>query len=264
MLLTNSGLFLVLSRRRLLLALSIVLGMVWFRSDAQASITLQLPTLGAPHGTMHSLPPPQGITVPGWTATTLRLVSDSGNITGVNFTGVNPQGFPRGVYGSFAQIWVSPGSNAQYTQTTPGFRTENNSFASEFNLDSHFLGEPANYTIISPLEEGNVEIPSFNPIPSDGTYGYGNAIPFDLVHRLDLTGYLRGAFTIAPSQQRSFLDLAYVALGGGGELIGEVITTAGTIQFATSFSSGIPFPEPSPAILIDGLAFMQILIRRRR
>src|SRR5690348_14716767 len=98
---------------------------------ARAAITLQLPTLGNPVGTSHSLPPPQGITVPGWTATTLRLVSDSGNITGVNFSGVRPDGVPRGIYGCFAQIWISPNGDGQYTQTTPGFRTENNSFASE-------------------------------------------------------------------------------------------------------------------------------------
>jgi hypothetical protein len=220
---------------------------------AHGAIMLQLPTLGAPQGTMHSLPPPQGITVPGWTATTLRLVSDAGNITGVNFSGVNAQGIPRGVYGCFAQIWIAPNADGNYTQTTPGFLRENNSFPSEFNLDSHFLGDPANFVIHSPLQEGNVDFPGFNPIPSDGTYGYGNGRAFEIVHQIALTGYMRGAFDVSPSGQHTSLDLAYVALGGGGFMIGEVYTTGGAFEVAIGFSTGIPFPEPTAAFAIAPL-----------
>ncbi len=213
---------------------------------------------------MHSLPPPQGITVPGWTATTLRLVSNSGNITGVNFSGVNAQGIPRGVYGCFAQIWISPNANGQYTQTSPGFRTENNSFPSEFNLDSHFLGDPANFIVHSLLEEGNVDFPGFNPIPSTPTFGYGNGRPFFLAQQIEFTGYLRGAFDIVPSQQLPLLNLAYVALGGGGFLIGEVYTTGGTFEMAIGFGTGPQFPEPSSLYVALFLGLRTIRRHRHR
>lgn len=239
------------SRRRTGLAMMCVIAHA--ASLANGAVFLQLPTLGAPQGTMHSLPPPQGITVPGWTATTLRLVSDSGNITGVNFSGVNAQGIPRGVYGSFAQIWIAPNGDGNYTQTTPGFRTENNSFASEFNLDSHFLGDPASFIVHSPLEEGNVDIPSFNPIPSDGSYGYGNGRPFALVHEIELTGCMRGRFDIAAAAQSPFFNLAYVALGGGGFIIGEVFTTEGAFSVDIGFGTGIAFPEPTAIPVAWGL-----------
>jgi hypothetical protein len=177
----------------------------------------------------------------------------------VNFSGLRPDGVPRGIYGCFAQIWISPNGDGQYTQTTPGFRTENNSTLHEFNLDSHFLGNPANYIVNSPLEEGNVDFPGFNPIPSNETFGYGSGRPFNLVHQVALTGYMRGAFDIVAAQQSSTFDVAYVALGGGGFLFGQVFTTQGTFEFDTGFSTGPSFPEPRMMCWAGGLL---LLLRR--
>ena len=201
-------------------------------------------------------PPRNGTQVLNANGFYLRLVSDSGNILAVKFSGTGSDGLPLGFFGKLGQVWTAPNGDGNYTQTTPGFRTESGTPSSPYNFDSHFLGNPANFVIDESLQEGNVLFPNGNNIPGDGTvgYGYGGALgPAD-------QGYLTGSYQVVPAAQSLSLDVAYLTVGRGGvRCRGEIMTEGGTFRVATLIAG--PIPEP---IAVWACAPLTLLMRRAR
>jgi hypothetical protein len=202
-------------------------------------------------------PPRNGTQVLNANGFYLRLVSDSGNILAVKFSGTGSDGLPLGFFGKLGQVWTAPNGDGNYTQATPGFRTESGTPSSPYNFDSHFLGNPANFVIDEALQEGNVLFPNGNTIPSDSFtgYGYGGSVS------QPGAGFLTGSYEVALSAQNAALNFAYIVVGpGGGFLRGDVLTEGGTFRLSAGLSG--PIPEPAP-LGLTGLASL-LLIRGRR
>jgi hypothetical protein len=189
----------------------------------------------------------------------IRLVSDSGNITGINFSGVSATGQPYGFFGTLGQVWTAPDADGNYTQSTPGFRTESNFQSSPFNFDSHFLGNESNYIVDAALGEGNILFPNGNTIPSDNSTGYG----FGRRYVQPAPGFLTGSYHVMPGAESPTLDLAYIVAGYGDVLYrGEVITNGGT--FGLVGILGGPIPEPAGLSILLLATSVSLSARRRR
>ena len=109
----------------------------------------------------------------GWHGVIVRVVLDNGApITRINLGGAN--GFGGDISGAMAQRWTDPNGQENYTQTSPGPLTANNSFDSDFNFDSHLLGTPAMYAASSSFTEAyfGSSLTKRTGLPSDGFVGY--------------------------------------------------------------------------------------------
>src|SRR5436190_21423501 len=76
----------------------------------------------------------------GWRGVIVRVMLDSGEpIRRIDFRG----GY---IGGNIGQRWTDPTGQGNYTETSPGPMTANNTFPSDFNFDSHFLGPAGMYS----------------------------------------------------------------------------------------------------------------------
>jgi hypothetical protein len=174
-------------------------------------VTAWLALAGAARGEVHVVgitrgTPLYGTTVAtGYTGWVIRLLSDSGNISGIDvYTGVH------GLYGPMVQRWTSWDSNGVYDQPSPSNVAQNLS-DSEMNLDSHLLlREPTNILGAIPWYESlgsGAFAPSGSAVPPFGTNtqdaGFGIS---------DRGGFIKAVTGVPGPIQSSTLDIAYLVV----------------------------------------------------
>ena len=200
----------------------------------------------------------------GWHGVIVRVVLDNGApITRINLGGAN--GFGGDISGAMAQRWTDPNGQENYTQTSPGPLTANNSFDSDFNFDSHLLGTPAMYAASSSFTEAyfGSSLTKRTGLPSDGFVGY-LASPF-IPQGADPIVYgngvhLGGLLDINPVFQSNAIDAAYVVTDSGFEV--GVLVSGGD---GGGFASGVfQLPEPSGFCVVAASAAAALFRRRTR
>jgi len=199
----------------------------------------------------------------GWHGVIVRVVLDNGApITRINLGGAN--GFGGDISGAMAQRWTDPNGQENYTQTSPGPLTANNSFDSDFNFDSHLLGTPATYTVQQVSETSNSGfLTSRTPLPSTGFVGYG-AAPY-MHYEIDPIALGGGSHTggildVNPGFQSSTMDIAYVVTDSAFEIQGDVYSGTGS---GAHLSAIFEVPEPgSSGVVAIGIA--GVISRRRK
>ena len=198
-----------------------------------------------------------GTIIMGSTATLVRVSSSAGPILAMDLAGMHSNGKPRGIYGRMCQRWLSSQSNSVYDVPTPGFSLVLNNQTVE-SLDAHFVTPPTSVTVTSLLEEGNVDFPGGNPLPSTPSVGYG--IGHRFFFDIPTMGYLRGAYEIPASANVTSLNLAYVPLGGTIDIRGAALLGSGWAEF--QFSAFVPdIPEPATLALLVVIATLATLRR---
>lgn len=204
----------------------------------------------------------------GWRGVTVRIQSDGAPITRLNFN-------PGGITGSIAHRWTDPTGQGNLDphfygitleQRSLGPLTANNSTLSEFNFDSHFLGEVDDFQSIDFADEVNLN--GFHLAPTHLTstpfVGYGSPFPYTPAPDIDpfqlSRGRMYGNFTLTAAAQSPTIDLAYVVTDSSFMVAGQVYTADSTIP--TPFQTRYFIPEPS----FVGFAFFGAvgLIRRKR
>ena len=164
---------------------------------AWSGVTLQLIDRGVPTN--------GGVSAVGYSAFTLRLMSDSGRISAVDFsTGVN------GIYGPLVQQWYADGEDGIYNLSTPGFALAQNITPGPMNFDSHFLHPGQTLTIIGPVENGTIGSP--------GTQ-FGSFPPNSLLSGFGQGSRLFTSYGMLYGSQATTLDLAYVVIPNSGTLL---------------------------------------------
>ena len=221
--------------------LALVLIVCTSRSSSSANVTFGFVSRGNPVGS-------DGTAITGYHASTLRLHSDSGNITAVDFSG------SYGFSGHFVQRWTSSGSDGIY-DTSSAFSTFQNLANSDLNLDSHMLGTPFTLTASPQAREDATIGPAgtqFGPFPvNSASVGYGQGT------------YLKGAFGIVAASQSPDLDIAYLVLADQDLVPGyQVIFTAQVATAGGTFD--VINPEPTSAALASLVGLGAMSLRRAR
>jgi hypothetical protein len=218
------------------------------------------------------VPAVTGTTATGYHAVVVRLVSDSGNITGVDAS-TGPNGFT----GHMLQRWTSSGGDGTYDTSTPGFSFQQNLSSSPVNFDSHFLNHQPNPN--DPLD-GFAAV-SVNPVetlggatlgPSGPNPPFPNNTDSAAIGVAGANAVLKTSYGIKGFRQASTFDIAYIVatdqtlgFGPGAEqgpimFQGQVATAGGTFLIPPT-----PIVIPEPATLsLAGLAGLGVLARRRR
>jgi hypothetical protein len=194
----------------------------------------------------------------GWRGVIIRGIIDDKPITGFDFGDASPQ-FGQ-IAGNMAQRWTDPTGQGNYTVTSPGPSPANNSFDSDFNFDSHFLGTPQTYSSTTRVAETSLSgfYPQRTGIPSDGFVGYGATLPQSESDPFLYTRgtHMAGRFEVFPQFQNNAVDIAYVVVDGPFALFGNLFS--GQQEFSVSAN----YPEPSSiGFLAVGAA--TVLLRRR-
>jgi hypothetical protein len=194
----------------------------------------------------------------GWHGVIVRVVLNSpGSITRINLGGAG------GISGALAQRWTDPTGQGNYTQTSPGPLTANNSLGSDFNFDSHILGAPEMYAASSFFFETYVgsQLSQRTGLPSDRFVGYV-ASPFippgdePIIYRTGV--YVQGVLDVNPAFRSASIDAAYVVTDSGFQVTGDVIGTNGGGYTAAIYQ----LPEPGTVILSLSPAVFALLKRR--
>lgn len=203
------------------------------------------------------------VVMSGWRGVIVRVVLDSGEpIRQVNFGGNTFGGF---IAGNIAQRWTDPTGQFNYTQTSPGPLTANNTFASDFNFDSHFLGPAARYNSTA-VTEFNASpgdfLTSRTGLVSNGSVGYGAAtlFPFngDPIH-FRRGGNLTGVLDIATAFQASAIDAAYIVTDSDFQVSALVLGPAG----AGGLANGI-YQVPEPGGILGWCIGAVVAVLRRK
>jgi hypothetical protein len=183
----------------------------------------------------------------GYTAYKVRLTSDSGKITGVDFSaeGETGKSLTSSVHG-FHQVWFrNKGKNT--ASETDANRTAPTSY------DSYFLfpgDSAANVAVGSALTEDNdfttSPLAPLNPTPT-GTgdvYGGGN--------------FMRGAWGIVGAAQTAQMDVAYLVISNAAAAAQPRLGTPAIATEGGTFRVPVEIPEPAAlglaAIGLGGLA----------
>jgi len=213
-------------------------------SVAQAAVVVQFINKGAPtNGTN---------TAVGYTGYVIRLVSDQGNIGGVDL-----QSGANGIHGAMVQRWNSSDVDGNYnTKTISG--TATNSANSASNFDSHLLNIPGGF--IGSI--GFDEDPG-GPFPASGL-GVGSGFPNNSdgagISLGGPGGFIKGAFGVDGAFQSSTLDVAYVVIPTvGANELGRPLVVAGGVAVQVP----LVIPEPATMSLV-GMGALGVLARRRR
>jgi hypothetical protein len=198
--------------------------------------------------------------LPGYTAYVLRLASDTGKITGVDFSAEGEPGKPLGL--------AAPGIHQMWFQNKTKVTTSEQDVVrtNPTSYDSYFIfpaDDPANVAIGSALTENNDRLTSpfagSNPPPPPAS-GTG-----------DVAGggtFMRGAWGVVGAAQTTSMNVAYMvlrdsdlnALGPTGLLGTPAVATEGG-----TFRVPVPNPIPEPAVAgLIGLGLGALGFRRRR
>jgi hypothetical protein len=186
----------------------------------------------------------------GYHAVTLRLVSDTGPITAIDFWTE-----PRGFAGSLVQRWDSSGNNGDYDVSSPGPLTAQNLINSPFNFDSHFLA-PANNpdgALVVFMNENAAIGPTGTQI---GTFPVNSA-----ASGIGLGSKLRGEIGIIGAYQSSVFDTAYLVVPDGTSVSFQALIATRDGTFSAAGSATV-LPEPATACGL--LPAIWIRLRRRR
>jgi hypothetical protein len=152
----------------------------------------------------HGTPTDGTTTATGYTAFTIRLVSDFGNISAVD---ADSSG---GISGPLVQRWLSSAGDGVYDRSTPGWDPVHLRTRSPLNFDSHFYEPPdLRLAIMGPVEDAVIGAPGDQlgtlPVNTlDVGYGLGN--------NLTVVLGIPGAF------QSPTYDLAYVVIPNTGTI----------------------------------------------
>ena|SRR5436190_910977 len=199
--------------------------------------------------------PSSGSTVAvGYHAYVIRLISDSGNIQGIDaWSGSG------GIFGRLVQRWADSDGNEVPEVPSPGYLSANNSFAHPDNFDSHFLAHQSNFNAdaVSPSEDmgtGTFGPPGPNPpFPNNISNG-----PFIGVSGPN--GTLKVALGVKLFAQSATFDLAYVVIPDSSVPIfsAKVATAGGT------FPALVLVPEPAALWVVHLAAPLLLLTHGRR
>jgi hypothetical protein len=165
------------------------------RATFASGVIASLAFVGPAHGEVHVVgisrgTPVYGSTVAtGYTGWVIRLVSDSGNISGIDVdTGVH------GLYGPMVQRWTSSENDGLYNVMSPS-HTAQNLASSAMNFDSHLLLSLGNTLPAVGWREGlgsGAFAPAGSAVPPFGTNT--NEVGFGISGR---SGYSRSVSAIA-------------------------------------------------------------------
>jgi hypothetical protein len=185
------------------------------------------------------------IVATGYRGYTLRLISDTGNISGIDV-----QTYGGGIFGQFIQRWLDDEEGNPTFPTSLG--TAQNLTSNVNNFDSHVLppgGNIANWIGVPPWEDNVIttSIPPFPPNDSHAAYGRGS--------------FIKGAWGVVGPVQSAVQDIAYIVIPEGTEhatyVRGRVATANGV------FDLGFVVPEPA-CIAIVGAVIAQACLMRGR
>jgi hypothetical protein len=203
------------------------------------------------------------VTMNGWRGVVVRVSLDGGlPITRLQIA----QEFPDDgdIYGNIAQRWTDPTGQGNYSVNSPGPMTANNSFSSDFNFDSHLLGDASSYTVQKAVETSRRGfLTSRTGLPSDGFVGYG-AAPFTPYYLDPILfsqgGHFGGVLDVNPAFQSSSMDVAYVVTDSA------FLADIGVMSGNQLFSAGGTFevPEPGSWWMTAGATMAALLRRRKR
>jgi hypothetical protein len=231
-----------------------VVASVW-APVAKAAAHVQFIDMGTPKS--------GAVVMNGWRGVVVRVSLDGGlPITRVDLFG-DPNPETGTIAGNMAQRWTDPTGQGNYTETSPGPLTANNTFDSDFNFDSHLLGPPEEYTVQSASETCVVGFfTNRTGLSSNGFVGYG-AAPF-VQYGSDpivfgIAGHVGGFLQVNPAFQSDSIDLAYIVTDGAFQA--TVRLESGTQAF---MGSNIYVPEPGGLGAVALIAAPGILRLRRR
>ena len=213
--------------------------------------------------------PTDGVrTMNGWHGIVIRVVSDDGPISRVDF---GSDFYTAGLFGAMAQRWTDPTAAGRFrsdtVQTSPGFSMADNFSPTVDNFDSHLLGDATHFVVTSAPDEAIYDFAfrrqfyQRTGIPSDQTIGYGASLPAPTFDPFSLVpaGKIWGAYDILPAYQTTTLDLAYIVTDSAF-LSEPMITYTGNVTRSGGYYA---IPEPSAGV-VAGLVGVAIAKRRRR
>jgi len=211
---------------RVIAAIGLVL--VYGATHTRAGVTYDLVDRGVPT---------DGTTVAsGFHAFTLRLTSDSGPITALDFSGAN------GIFGPIVQRWSSDNVDGAYDTPSPGFLTQQNLATSAGNFDSHFLlpynQQGSASSAVAPNEDATIGAPGtryFSFPTNSQSFGIG------------VGANLRAAYGILGAVQNSVLEVAYLVLQDGHDFSfsSQIATRNGTFLLSGGISNQLIWNPPS-------------------
>lgn len=225
-------------------------------TPSQATISIEFIDMGVPADGLQ--------TMHGWRGVVVRASSDEFAIAR----------FEGEIFGSIAQRWLDPtesGQDAWYglneVDRSPGPYTANNTTLSDFNFDSHLLGEPSDFT--STVVSGEERRPFYlyrTGLVSTPLTGYGGyfvqAPPFDITDFALDGGGGRLVFDapLVPQLHANTVDVAYI--------VTDSVFSAYVIMRDETGSGAAAYrryniPEPA-ALLTLGLPILLITRRIRR
>lgn len=155
-------------------------------SSSRAAVWIEFVDMGVPTDGVQSMY--------GWRGIIARVHTDTGLITRLNFSSA-------GFIGSLAQRWVDPTGQADTDPSLYGAISANrslgpiaadNSTLSEFNFDSHFLGDPSDYQTIEFADEYNLNGFHLPPTHLTSTPFVGYGSPFSYTPAPDIDPFLLG------------------------------------------------------------------------
>jgi hypothetical protein len=203
------------------------------------------------------------VTMNGWRGVVVRVSLDGGlPITRLQIA----QEFSDDgdIYGNIAQRWTDPTGQGNYSVNSPGPMTANNTFSSDFNFDSHLLGDASSYTVQRAVETSRRGfLTSRTGLPSDGFVGYG-AAPFTPYYLDPILfsqgGHFGGILDVNPAFQSSSMDIAYVVTDSA------FLADIGVMSGDQLFSAGSTFevPEPGSWSITTAATMYGVLCRRKR
>jgi hypothetical protein len=194
--------------------------------------------------------------LPGWVGVVLRLTSDQGPISAIDFGGTDPakpNEAAKGLFGTFHQRWGQCGEDPNCTGLVP--TPKNNVSAplitNPLNRDSYWSLQIVETAVIYPSEENNSMMGSpLSSIPSPGGFVFGLG---DAMH------YTTG---IALASQSSEIALAYLVIPIDNSL--EIVHIRGEVAAGgQKVLIDYRIPEPAGAGLL-ALAALVLLRRRDR
>jgi hypothetical protein len=212
--------------------------------------------------------PTNGVyTMHGWRGVTIRISTDGEPIQSIAL-GIGNAG-TNGIFGAIAQRWTDPHGQScwgcVHTEFSIGPIQADNTSPSDFNFDTHILGQPSDFSLILGSTEQLGAYPlsmERTGIPSTGFVVYGATMPRPISAtedpvELTLGGRLWGNFTMSPTAISTMVDIAYVVTDSRFGF--SAFVTTGTQEHFVYELYEVPEPTCMIMIVVAGM----LLARKR-